>query len=117
TRKRRERLPTGWAVFRRLAQVTPFRHDRQGGAITAAMPRTAGLLPPLAGIGQCGLHSTVRTRRFFAFGAVKPLGQVGDGAVQGSLSPLRGLFPSHNPRVWDPPVVRLPLELDIGLLR
>src|SRR6266581_1980763 len=30
---------------------------------------------------------------------------------------LQGRFPFHKPRVLCPPVVRLPLELDIGLLR
>src|SRR5882724_1656878 len=94
-----------------------FRHDRQGGAITAAMPRTPGLLPPLARIGQCGRPRTVRTRRFFAFGAVEPLGQVADGALEGFHVSLQGRFPFHKPRVLGPPVVRLPLELNIVLLR
>src|SRR6266571_563378 len=64
-----------------------------------------------------GLPSTVRTRRFFAFGAVQPLGQVADDALECFHFHLQGRFPFHKPRVLCPPVVRLPLELDIGLLR
>jgi len=60
---------------------------------------------------------TVRTRRLFAFGAVEPLGQVADGALEGFHVSLQGRFPFHKPRVLGPPVVRLPLELNIVLLR
>ena len=49
--KRQKCLTTGRAVLRRLAQVVHFRHHWQGATITAAVPLTAGLLPPLSSTG------------------------------------------------------------------
>ena len=50
--KRQKCLTTGRAALRRLAQVVHFHHHGQGATITAAVPLTAGLLPPLASTGR-----------------------------------------------------------------
>ena len=90
--KRHERVATDRAMFLRFTHVMHCHHHRQGGAITAAMPCTAGLLPTLAETGRLGLPSTVRTGRFFAFGAVQPLGQVTDGGLERFHVRLQGHF-------------------------
>ena len=53
----------------------------------------------------------------FALGAVQALVQVADRGLQRFHFRLQGRFPLYKPLVLPPPVVRLPLELDIGLLR
>src|SRR5262245_34138574 len=50
-RKGLHSFPTAWTALRRRAEVTAFDHHRQGGTVTAAVPRTAELLASLAGIG------------------------------------------------------------------
>src|SRR5216684_6609606 len=94
-----------------------FHHHWQGGTITTAMSPTPRLLPPLAGTGRLGRASPVGPRRLLALGAVQPLGQVADGGPERFHFRLQGRFPLHKPRVLRPPVVRLPRELDVGLLR
>src|SRR5712691_10481993 len=94
-----------------------FHHHWQGGTITTAMSPTPRLLPPLAGTGRLGRASPVGPRRLLALGAVQPLGQVADGGLERFHFRLQGRFPLHKPRVLRPPVVRLPRELDVGLLR
>jgi hypothetical protein len=48
-RKRPECGPTDRAAFLRGAQGMGFDHHGEGGAVPAAVPRTAGLLSPLTG--------------------------------------------------------------------
>src|SRR6266849_3678925 len=94
-----------------------FHHHWQGGTITTAMSLTPRLLSPLAGTGRLRRASPVGPRRLLALGAVQPLGQVADGGLERFHFRLQGRFPLHKPRVLRPPVVRLPRELDVGLLR
>jgi hypothetical protein len=112
-----KRCATGRAVLRRLAHVVPFRYHRQGRTITAAMPRTAGLLPPLAGTGHPGCTSTVGTRSLLALHAVQALWQIADRGLMRFHLRLQGRCSLQKSLVLPPSVVRLPLELNIGLLR
>src|SRR5713101_1852992 len=75
------------------------------------------LLPPIAGTGWFELPGSVTPRSFLALGAVEALVQVADRGLKRFHLRLQGRFALHQPRVLRPPVVRLPLELDIGLLR
>jgi hypothetical protein len=117
TRKRCKRLTTGRTACLRGAQGMHFRHDKQGRTVTAAMALTARLLPPMARTRRRGRIRIIRTCRFLALGAVQALAQVTDRGLQRFHFRLQGHFPLDKPRMLPPPVVRLPLELDIGLLR
>src|SRR6267142_472238 len=117
TGHRPQRLTTDWAMFCRFAHVMHFGDHRQGGTITATMPRTARLLAPLAGTGRLERASTVGTRSLLALGAIQALGQVADRGLQRFHVRLQGGFPLHQPLVLRLPVVCLPFELDVGLLR
>src|SRR5262244_461755 len=116
TRKRCKCLTTGRTACLRGAQVMHFGHHRESRALTAALALAARLLPPTSGTGRLGLTSTVRTHRFFAFSAVEALVQVADRGLQCFHLRLQGRFPLDKPLLLPPPVVRLPLALDIGLL-
>src|SRR5215813_8307208 len=116
-RKRAERCPTACAAFLRCAQVADFDDDRQGGTVTAAVPRTAGLLSPLTRADLWRDTSLIEVRRFFAFRPVQTLGEVADRGLMGFDCCLQCCFPLHQLLVLRPPVVRLPGELDIGLFR
>src|SRR5262249_41616350 len=85
-------------------------------AITAAMALAARLLPPISGTRWFALPGSVVTRSSLALGAVEALIQVADRGLKRCHLPLQGRFAFQQPRVLRPPVVRLPLELDIGLL-
>src|SRR6266581_1508575 len=93
-----------------------FGYDQQGGTITAAVTLTARLLPPRAGTGRLGTASMVRTCGLLALGAVQTLVEVADRGLKRFHLRLQGHFALHKPRVLRLPVIRLPLELDIGLL-
>src|SRR5712691_11611448 len=115
--KRHEGGPTGRAVFGCLAHVMHFCHYWQGGTITPAVSLTPRLLSPLAGTGRLGCTSTVGTRRLLALGAVQTLGQVADRGLKRCHFRLQGCFALEKPLVLRPPVIGLPLEPNIGLLR
>src|SRR5215468_5203763 len=117
TRKRRKGRATLRTVFRCVTQVMHFDHHRQGGAITAPMPLHARLLPPMARTGRRGLTGRFGTGRFLALGPVEALVQVAHLSFKHFDLGLQGRFALHQARVLGPPVVRLPLEPDIVLLR
>src|SRR6266851_775229 len=94
-----------------------FGHDKQGRTVTAAMALAARLLPPMARTRRRRRIRIIRTCRFLALGAVETLGQVADRRLKRCHLCRQGRFPLHKPRVLRPPVVRLPRELDVGLLR
>src|SRR5215475_2210381 len=81
------------------------------------MALAARLLSPIAGTRWCARPGSVATRSFLALGAVEALGQVADRGLKRFYLRLQGRFALQEPRVLRPPVVRLPLELNIGLLR
>jgi hypothetical protein len=64
-----------------------------------------------------GFASRIETRRFFAFRPVQALGEVTDRGLLGFDFRLQGHFPFHQLLVLRSPVVRLPLQFDIGLFR
>jgi hypothetical protein len=66
---------------------------------------------------RLGLIHTIRACRFLALGAVQALVQVADRSLQRFHFRLQSRFPLDKPLMLPSPVVRLPLELDIGLLR
>src|SRR5688572_23572334 len=76
TRKWLEPVPTKSAALLRSAEAMDFFNRREDGPVTAAMPRTPGVLAPRAGADCCGFISPVGARRFFAFGAVQALGEI-----------------------------------------
>src|SRR6266700_7452376 len=94
-----------------------FGYDQQGGTITAAVTLTARLLPPRAGTGRLGTASMVRTCGLLALGAVQTLVQVADRGLKRFHLRLQGRFALERLLMLRPPVLGLPLELDIGLLR
>ena len=116
-RKRAERFPTDWAAFLRWAQVSDCDDDGKGGTVTAAVPRTAGLLSPLTRADPWRGTSLIEVRRFFAFRPVQTLGEVADRGLIGFDCCLQRCFPLHQLLVLRPPVVRRPGELDRGLFR
>src|SRR6266702_8576622 len=59
----------------------------------------------------------VRTCGLLALGAVQTLVEVADRGLKRFHLRLQGRFALHKPRVLRLPVMRLPLELDVGLLR
>ena len=81
------------------------------------MTRAARLLPPMARTRRLGRIHIIRTCRFLALGAVQALTQVPDRGLQRFHFRLQGRFPLYKALMLLPPVVRLPLELDLGLLR
>src|SRR5713101_3715039 len=117
TRKRCKRLPTGRTACLRGAQVMHFGYHQQGRTLTAAMALAAGLLPPMARTRRLGRRCILRTCRFLALGAVETLGQVADHRLKRCHFCRQGRFALDRPRVLRLPVIRLPRERDIGLLR
>src|SRR2546427_1830119 len=115
--KRCKGRATCGAVLRRLAQVMHFGHDREGGTVTAAVPLAAKLLTTRAGIGRLGAASLVRTYGLLAFGAVQTLVEVADHGLKRFHLRLQGRFALERLLMLRSPVLGLPLELDIGLLR
>jgi hypothetical protein len=117
TRKRRESLATWRTVLRCVTQVMHFAHHRQGGAITATMPLHARLLPPISRTGRLGLTGSLGTGSFLALGPVEALVQGAHLSFKHCDLCLQGRFALYQARVLCPPVVGLPLEPDIVLLR
>ena len=117
TRKRGKRLPTGRTACLRGAQVMHFGYHHQGRTLTAALALAARLLPPRARTRRRGLSRIIRICRFFALGAVETLGQVADRRLKRGHFGRQGRFALDRPRVLRLPVICLPRELDIGLLR
>jgi hypothetical protein len=117
TRKWRESLATLRTVFRCVTQVMHFDYHRQGGAITATMPLHARLLPPISRTGRLGLTGSLGTGRFLTLGPVETLVQVAHLRFKHFDLCLQGRFALHQARVLCPPVVGLPLEPDLVLLR
>jgi hypothetical protein len=115
-RKRLERFPTDRAGVLRGTEVADFDHHGEGGTVPAAMPRPAGLLPPLSGAGRLGLAGTVGAGRFFTLGAVEALLQGAERGLMGRDFCLQRCFSLHQLLVLGPPVGRLPFELDLGLV-
>src|SRR2546428_898008 len=81
------------------------------------MALAARLLPPMARTRRLGLRCLIRSCRFFALGAVETLGQVADRRLKRGHLCCQGRFALDRPRVLRLPVIGLPRELDIGLLR
>src|SRR5215475_3038421 len=81
------------------------------------MALAARLLSPIAGTRWWARPGSVAPRSLLALGAVEALGQVADRGLKRFHLRLQGRFALQEPRVLCTPVVRLPLELDIGLLR
>src|SRR6266705_6072997 len=94
-----------------------FGSHEQGRTLTAAMALAARLLPPMARTRRLGLRCLIRSCRFFALGAVETLGQVADRRLKRGHLCCQGRFALDRPRVLRLPVIGLPRELDIGLLR
>src|SRR5713101_6479692 len=94
-----------------------FGYDQQGRTLTAAMALATGLLPPMARTRRLGRSCIIRICRFLALGAVETLGQVADRCLKRCHCCRQGCFALDRPRVLRLPVIRLPRELDIGLLR
>src|SRR6266571_2524830 len=94
-----------------------FGYHQQGQTLTATMPLATGLLPPMARTRRLGRHGIIWACRFLALGAVQPLGQVADRGLKRCHFCRQGRFALDRPRVLRLPVIRLPRELDIGLLR
>src|SRR5262249_23667521 len=117
TRKRGQRLATLRTVFGRLTHVMYFNHHRQGATITAAVSRSARLLPPLAKRGQMGCAGSLGPGSFLALGPVEPLGEVAPLRFKRFHLRLQGRFTLHEGRVLSPPVVGFPLDRNIVLLR
>src|SRR3989454_5240393 len=92
-------------------------YDQQGRTVTATMAPAARRLPPMAKTRRLGLIRIIRTCRFLALGAVETLGQVADRRLKRCHLCCQGRFALHRPRVLRLPVIRLPRELDRGLLR
>jgi len=117
TRKRGNRLTTGWTACLRGAQVMHFGYDQQGRTLTAAMALATGLLPPMARTRRLGRRCSIRICRCLALGAVETLGQVADRCLKRCHLCRQGCFALDRPRVLRLPVIRLPRERDRGLLR
>src|SRR5262245_30857186 len=115
--KRCKGLATGGAVLRRLAQVMHFGHYREGRTVTAAVSLAAKLLTTRAGTGRFGAASLVRTYRLLALGAIQTLVEVADRGLKRFHLRLQGRFALERLLMFRPPVLSLPLELDIDLLR
>src|SRR5947208_10325287 len=81
------------------------------------MAPAARLLPPMARTRRRGRSRLITTSRFFALGAVETLGQVADRRLKRCHFCRQGRFALDRPRVLRLPVICLPRELDIGLLR
>ena len=116
TGKRREGLTTCRAAAHLLAQLMHFRHHWQSGSVTAAMALPTGLLASLAGTERLGLPHTLGTCGLLALLAVQALLQVADGSLMGGHLRLQSGFALEKLFVLRLPIVRLPLEFDIGLL-
>ena len=117
-RQQSERLPTDGATFLLWAQVADVVDDREGGTGPATVPWTAGLLAALTGAGGRGVVCLGGARRLFAFRPLQALlGEVTDRGLLGVNLRLQGRFPFHQLLVLRSPVVRLPLQFDIGLFR
>jgi len=116
-RKGLESFPTAWAALLRRAQGADFVDDGERGTGTATVPRTAGLLSALTGAHGWGFANLIGTRRFFAFRPVQALGEVTDRGLIGFDFRLQGHFPFRQLFVLHSPVIRLPLQFDIGLFR
>src|SRR5215471_10337693 len=94
----------------------PFRHHWQGATIATTMSLTTGLLPPLFWAVRLGRGRPVCTRCLLALGAIEPLLKIANRGLKRFHFPLQGRFPRHKLTMLGAPVVRFPLELDIGLL-
>ncbi len=70
-----------------------------------------------AGTGRFGAASLVRTYGLLALGAVQTLVEVADRGLKRFHLRLQGCFALERLLMLRPPVLGLPLELDIGLLR
>src|SRR3989441_9915582 len=116
-RKRSKRRTTGRTACLRGAQVMHFRYHQQDRTLTAAMALAPRLLTPMARTRRLGLSHLIRPCRFLALGAVETLGQVADRRLKQCHFCRQGRFALHRPRVLRLPVIRLPRELDIGLVR
>src|SRR5262245_57707057 len=81
------------------------------------MALAARLLPPMARTRRLGLSCLLRSCRIFALGTVETLDQVADRRLQRVHFCRQGRFAFDRPRVLRLPVIGLPRELDIGLLR
>src|SRR5215468_6979370 len=81
------------------------------------MSLTTGLLPPIFGAVHLGRGRSVCTRCFLALGTIEPLSEIADRGLQRCHFSLQGRFTLHKPRMLGSPVVRFPLECNIGLLR
>src|SRR5262245_4667228 len=81
------------------------------------MALAARLLPPMARTRRLGLSCLLRSCRFFALGTVETLDQVADRCLLRVHFCRQGRFAFDRPRVLRLPVIGLPRELDIGLLR
>src|SRR5215472_6373494 len=93
-----------------------FHHHRQGATIATTMSLNTGLLPPLFWAVRLGRGRPVCTRCFLALGAIEPLLEIANRGLQRFHFPLQGRFTLHKLTMLGAPVVRFPLELDIGLL-
>src|SRR5215467_6247260 len=93
-----------------------FRHHWQGETIATTMSFTTGLLPPLFWAVRLGRGRPVCTRCFLALGAIEPLSEIAHRGLKSFHFPLQSRFTLHKPSMLGAPVVRFPLELDIGLL-
>src|SRR4029453_4385137 len=81
------------------------------------MPLHARLLPPISRTGRLGWTGSLGTGRFLALGPVEALVQVAHLSFKHFDLCLQGRFALHQAHVLCPPVVGLPLEPDIVLLR
>src|SRR5262245_14776475 len=81
------------------------------------MSLTAGLLPPMFWAVHLGRGRSVCTRGFLALGTIEPLSEIAHHGLQRCHFSLQGRFTLHKPSMLGSPVVRFPLECDIGLLR
>ena len=117
TRQRRASRAPWQTVLRCVPQVLPCAHHREGGALTAPMPRPARVWPPLARPGRLGGTGSRGPGRCLALGPGEALVQVaplrcthGDVCLQGRVA-----WPQA--RVWCPPGVGLPRAPERVLLR
>ncbi len=116
-RKRSQRLAALRAVLDRLIQLMHFNHDRQGGAITAAVTWPARLLAPFPSRSLMGLATGLGTSRLLALFPIETLGEVAYLRFKRFHLRFQGRFALRKTGVLGSPVVRFPLEGNIVLLR
>jgi len=101
------------AARRSEASTTTGRAERS----LRPCPGLPGCCPRFLVLAGCDALAVSGTRGLLALGAVESLRQVADGGLERCHFRLEGRFPFHKPLVLRPPVVCLPPELDICLLR